>query len=296
MSIASASRASNGDDPALRRILVDLGAGEVRLKNLSDGKEISAEVLKDLLEQLSKLSRYGEAVGRSGGDFDDYLSARGEDGALPEYVLRIREGNEEHVEYPLNEDALKAFSEANPDLKLFGTPKPKPVEAEAEEGAAATDETSAAKPDVPVVSRRAQLTEIHEARSIRKLLREMKQAGLAVEHFSAQDNPLFELVEGEADDAKTHPLFSVPEILETVLEIGKRGIEIQRYKGLGEMNAKQLFETTMDPTNRKLLRVTLNEQNAVEADKMFTVLMGDVVEPRKQFIEDNALNVRNLDV
>ena len=52
----------------------------------------------------------------------------------------------------------------------------------------------------------------------------------------------------------------------------------------------------MDPTNRKLLRVTLNEQNAVEADKMFTVLMGDVVEPRKQFIEDNALNVRNLDV
>jgi DNA gyrase subunit B len=62
------------------------------------------------------------------------------------------------------------------------------------------------------------------------------------------------------------------------------------------MNAKELFSTTMDPVRRKLLRVDLNENNASEADKMFTILMGDVVEPRRAFIEDNALNVRNLDV
>jgi DNA gyrase subunit B len=62
------------------------------------------------------------------------------------------------------------------------------------------------------------------------------------------------------------------------------------------MNAKELFSTTMDPVRRKLLRVDLNENNASEADKMFTILMGDVVEPRRAFIEDNALNVRNLDI
>jgi DNA gyrase subunit B len=62
------------------------------------------------------------------------------------------------------------------------------------------------------------------------------------------------------------------------------------------MTAKELFATTMDPVRRKLLRVDLNENNAGEADKMFTILMGDVVEPRRAFIEDNALNVRNLDV
>jgi len=85
-------------------------------------------------------------------------------------------------------------------------------------------------------------------------------------------------------------------ILQKILEIGRRGVQIKRFKGLGEMNAKELFETTMNPEKRKLLKVDLNDDNAVDADKMFTILMGDVVEPRRQFIEDNALNVRNLDV
>jgi DNA gyrase subunit B len=81
-----------------------------------------------------------------------------------------------------------------------------------------------------------------------------------------------------------------------VLEIGRKGMTIQRFKGLGEMNAKELFETTMNPEKRRLMKVDLNETNAVDADRMFTILMGDVVEPRRQFIEDNALNVRNLDI
>jgi DNA gyrase subunit B len=80
-----------------------------------------------------------------------------------------------------------------------------------------------------------------------------------------------------------------------VKEAGKRGIQIKRFKGLGEMNAKELFETTMNPgQHRKLLRIDMT--NVVEAEEMFTKLMGDEVEPRRQFIEDNALNVRNLDV
>ncbi len=87
----------------------------------------------------------------------------------------------------------------------------------------------------------------------------------------------------------------VPEIHSKVIEIGKKGMSIQRFKGLGEMNPKQLYETTMNPDKRKMWKVDLNEDNAVEADRMFTILMGDVVEPRRQFIEDNALNAR-LDV
>ena len=144
-----------------------------------------------------------------------------------------------------------------------------------------------------VTKRRARLYEVHEARAISKLLVQLQEKGLALDHFSAQDKPLFEIIEG---DDKVQPLFSVPEILERVLDIGRRGVEIRRFKGLGEMNAAQLFDTTMDPATRRLLQVKMNEDNSVEADRMFTILMGDIVEPRRQFIEDNALNVRNLDI
>jgi DNA gyrase subunit B len=84
------------------------------------------------------------------------------------------------------------------------------------------------------------------------------------------------------------------ELLDAVLAGGRKGLSIQRYKGLGEMNAEQLWETTLDPANRSLLRVEVSQADV--ADEIFTRLMGDVVEPRREFIQDNALSVANLDV
>ncbi|MEO6247957.1 MAG: DNA topoisomerase (ATP-hydrolyzing) subunit B [Sphingomicrobium sp.] len=123
-----------------------------------------------------------------------------------------------------------------------------------------------------------------------------KSAAPAVERVPAPiDVDSDEPVEEAATDAKKAiPVTRPSELLDAVLAAGRKGLSIQRYKGLGEMNAEQLWETTLDPANRSLLRVEV--QQADIADEIFTRLMGDVVEPRREFIQDNALSVANLDV
>jgi DNA gyrase subunit B len=266
------------DNDQLNKILIELGSSEVELRTSDHSRSFSAEELKVILENLSSLSRYSNSIEGNGGRFKDYLAARS-DGRLPEYMVRVRTGNDESVLYFTGEESLRAFAAENRDLRLFDD-----VLGEEEPA----DRTGP--------SRRANLHELHESHAIAKIFARLNESGIDTAKFSDDDAPLFELLEGDGEKQKIHPVFSLPEVLVRVLEIASRGVQIKRFKGLGEMNAKQLFETTMDPETRQFLRVRLDEDNAVEADKMFDVLMGDIVEPRKRFIEDNALNVRNLDV
>jgi DNA gyrase subunit B len=123
--------------------------------------------------------------------------------------------------------------------------------------------------------------------------------GLGYPPFYLEENDSPEEGEKKLKGTKKQPVEkksfpTITALVSAILQSGKKGLTIQRYKGLGEMNPEQLWETTMNPESRMLLRVTLND--TVKTDDIFTVLMGDQVEPRREFISRHALEVKNLDI
>lgn len=146
------------------------------------------------------------------------------------------------------------------------------------------------EPEEPVGPPEYEAIEIFEAGEFVKVEKVLEKFGFGFEDFLENDEDRFELQLGK----KTATVKSLAAALARVKEHGKEGMYIQRYKGLGEMNPNQLWDTTMNPETRTVLQVRLDD--VVEADEMFTVLMGDQVESRRRFILQNARTVRNLDI
>ncbi|HVR42971.1 MAG TPA: DNA topoisomerase (ATP-hydrolyzing) subunit B [Thermoanaerobaculia bacterium] len=119
---------------------------------------------------------------------------------------------------------------------------------------------------------------------------EFRQAAISWAKVMAAGNTPYTLEHGD----ERFTLVGIDELLDRIYELAKKGLSISRYKGLGEMNPEQLWDTTMNPDTRQLLQVRIDDE--VSADGIFTVLMGDAVEPRREFIQNNALNVKNLDI
>ena len=134
--------------------------------------------------------------------------------------------------------------------------------------------------------------EIYESHEIRKIDESLIKAGVSVKEYGPQGKDLFVLVNNETEEeARCNNLKAV---LEEIRKLATKGMTVQRYKGLGEMNPGQLWESTMDPRKRTLIRVTL--EDTVEADSIFTILMGSQAEPRREFIQEHAHEVKNLDI
>ena len=266
------------NDEQLNRILLELGSEEIVLARTGDAHVFAPAAIDQIVEMLGALEKLGHGITRHGATLAEYLdqSAEGTH-ELPRYVARIREGNKESHQFLTDDKARADF------LKKQGM--------DAELNAA---ETGATTPTTQV-TRRVTIHEIFESTEMTKLLKALAQAGVDTAQFAPTEKARYTITEnaGQKSEARTE-LFSPLDIITSIRANGRKGLSIQRYKGLGEMNPKQLYETTMDPDKRRLLKVGIND--AAKADALFTLLMGDEVPPRRQFIEDNALNVQYLDV
>src|SRR4051812_11455415 len=283
------------NDEQLNRILLELGSEDVVLTRLSDSHTFAPAQVDKIVENLAALEKLGSGVTRYGATLTEYLDAH--DPAtheLPRYIIRVREGNQETHHLLKNETDRAKFVE-NHGLNADLTEQPdNAVSASpfAGNGGTATPFTGEKK---TASQRRVTIHEIFESTEMAKLLNVIAKTGLEVTAIAPTEQPRYTVTEnvGQKSENKTD-LFSPLDIVTQIRANGRKGLSIQRYKGLGEMNPKQLFETTMDPDKRRLLKVSIDD--AAKPDALFTLLMGDEVPPRRQFIEDNALNVQYLDV
>jgi DNA gyrase subunit B len=258
------------DEGTLEDHLIELGTENIRLRGSQNGNGLVGQTLQNYIKRIARWEKLMILIGK-----------KKKTRAVVEALLLEDGFGEETLK---NKTALESIEGRLASYVALAAPEQAPVSCRLEEDA----EHNCYK---FVVSTRANGTGHHtvidreflatpEYREIKKLFAELSSIGL----------PPYSVEEG---DGKT-PLKSLTQVLTYVMEGGKKGQYIQRYKGLGEMNPEQLWETTMNPETRVLLQVRI--EDAVEADEIFSTLMGDEVEPRRKFIEEHALDVKNLDI
>ena len=262
------------NDAELTRILLELGSDEQTIVDAEGQELLSAEKLHDALAILSSIEEMAARISRRGIFFNEYAKhINTETGAAPLYRVEVRTHEEIKTHFVFDETELRELREAIE--KEMG--EALQVGAEGEDG---TDQQT-----------RFRWKEIFSAAQVSRETTKLKAFGLDMSQWNHAEEPFF-FLRTESEEPK--PIHSLQELLDAIRENGKKGLSIQRYKGLGEMNPEQLWETTMDPNTRKMLQVVL--EDIPRADDTFSLLMGEHVEPRRKFIEDNALNVRNLDI
>ncbi|MBQ3834870.1 MAG: DNA topoisomerase (ATP-hydrolyzing) subunit B [Elusimicrobia bacterium] len=234
------------------------------------GEEIDQKELTKIVESISELDNLIIKITKKGLTWQEYLKFR-EEGKMP--LFRVVDQNK--VRYIYSDKEWKEFKAELAERKR---------NLQQENGELPVDGlTEEVLPEYK---------ELWELPRINILAQKLADKGLHLHHYGTTHvKPVYRL-KGPNNDV--HDLASTNQLIEKIRELGRKGATIQRYKGLGEMNPEQLWETTMDPARRKMLRVKL--EDAIETDRIFTTLMGDKVDARRQFIQAHSLDVTNLDI
>lgn len=253
----------------MNAMLLNLGCDGVTLTQKGSKEKITGKDLTELVSLTQALEDLDISLSKKGISLQAFLKARDKQKGFPTFWVREFETEEETFFY--SETELKRKVE----------------ELDKKAAAAAAGET--AETAAPSTAR-YEAVEIPEGREIEKVEKRFAKHKFTADDFWGVEDAGFEISHGK----NTESIPSLSRALEWVKANGKEGMNIQRYKGLGEMNPQQLWETTMNPETRTILKVTLDD--AVAADEIFTVLMGDQVEARREFIHRHARAVRNLDI
>jgi len=253
----------------MNSILISLATEGTELKSLQGKKKkFSGKELLNIMETANALDELRSAVEQKHIFFERYLEAYDTKKGFPLYLVKEPGVDSEGQFCYTDEELAKATQSGGK-----GKGKKKTETAEAKENEDVFEEI-----------------EIYESRELTKVMKKLEKMGLVVDDLRLSKAPSWQAVSGKTVK-EARSLFEAYELLK---EMGKQGINVQRYKGLGEMNPEQLWTTTMDPDKRTILQVTL--EDAVAAEEMFTTLMGEEVQQRRQFIENRAKYVRNLDI
>ena len=273
-------------DREMEQFLVEEGVKDLSVSR--NGKEgtFSDAALKEVMESLREIERFAAAMVRKNITFGEYIENRQPgNGRFPLYVIDL----EGERDYLYTEKDYAKYMEQLEALRQ----KELPFDQNEENGANGLSER-----------KNVRIIEFAESREIEALFKKLRRFGIKPENCVGPE-PGPALTENSAGDPREPefiirkngeeiPVYSALEILSVIKELARRGMTIQRYKGLGEMNPTQLWETTMDPEKRTILQVKL--ENVLAAEETFNNLMGENVEPRREFIENHALEVRNLDI
>jgi DNA gyrase subunit B len=269
----------------MKNQLLEKGLGDAQL-DMGDGRQVSGVQMQQLCRILTNMEESLLALERRGT-------------ALRSHILRLDPETHQLPVYHVFVGYREYWIHSRKQLDSFIDQQQEQHGAVLENGGHEADAT-ADDDGVPQNGNgkgreKIAVTELHEIRTINSGLEEMYRLGFDIESLVPQDRtgieePRYVLRRGDS----AIPLEDLRGLLPAVRAAGEKGLQITRFKGLGEMNAEELRDTTLDPEHRTLLQVTM--QDAGAADEMFRVLMGDKVEPRREFIEKHALDVRNLDV
>ncbi len=260
--------------------LLDLGLADA-LFEPGDGRVIQGKQIKQLCRTLAALEESLYALERRGVSLRGH-AARQEpvSGKLPVYHVFV--GHQEHwftTRKDLDRFLAQQEQAAGQELKVTDQPPDEP-----------NDTDAGAEQALPL-----RIVELHEVRSINTHLADLRKMGFEIDSLIPQERTGIEEARYQLRRADlVTGLDDLRGLLTALRAAGEKGLQITRFKGLGEMNAEELRQTTLDPQNRTLLQITM--EDASSADDLFRILMGDKVEPRREFIEKHALEARNLDV